>query len=273
MSEKVDRCAWWLEREFYIVPCQPNTKHLMWGYGEHKQKIERADQAREMIERFPFCNIAVVATGNKIILDFDDQRLYNAWREKVGSNIAETYTEQTPRGGRHVFMVGDRPQGLKLKTGVELKTVCIVSPSQIGPGSYLAGYGEPRSVDTETAFLSLSVPGTPTARRVLVDHRKAHNVKIGHGSMIETIKRENDLLHVFGVYRPDQAIDTTKRYSMVLCPFHEDHKPSMFLDRDKQIYKCFTCGEHGDVINLYAKFQGITVREAIARMAAKSRAA
>jgi len=267
--EKLNTCRWWLERGFYILPCQRNTKFLVKGFGEYQKRCRNIGQVRWMFEQYYDCNIAVIGGDQTIILDFDDQELYKAWAEKVGPDIAGTYTEQTPRGGYHVFMFGDRPHGIKLKQGVELKRVCIVSPSKIERGSYIAGSGEPRRVAAEYAFSSLSIPGTPTARILLNGHRRAYKPQIGGNSMVETIKRENDILHVFSVYRPDQDVDTSKRYSMVLCPFHEDHKPSMFLDRDLQIYKCFTCGEHGDVINLYAKFQGVTVQEAIARLSRK----
>ena len=34
-----------------------------------------------------------------------------------------------------------------------------------------------------------------------------------------------------------------------LCPFHDDHHPSMLLGRNNK-YRCFVCGAHGDVIEL-----------------------
>lgn len=34
-----------------------------------------------------------------------------------------------------------------------------------------------------------------------------------------------------------------------LCPFHDDHHPSMSLGRNNK-YRCFVCDAHGDVINL-----------------------
>ena len=37
---------------------------------------------------------------------------------------------------------------------------------------------------------------------------------------------------------------TVNRYGMALCPFHDDHNPSMKLD-DR--FHCFGCGEDGDV--------------------------
>ena len=33
---------------------------------------------------------------------------------------------------------------------------------------------------------------------------------------------------------------TVNRYGMALCPFHDDHKPSMKLDEH---FHCFGCGE------------------------------
>lgn len=38
---------------------------------------------------------------------------------------------------------------------------------------------------------------------------------------------------------------TVNRYGMALCPFHDDHNPSMKLD---ERFHCFGCGEDGDVI-------------------------
>ena len=46
-----------------------------------------------------------------------------------------------------------------------------------------------------------------------------------------------------------------------LCPFHDDHHPSMALGRHNQ-YRCFVCDAHGDVIDLVMKVTGKSFREA-----------
>lgn len=46
---------------------------------------------------------------------------------------------------------------------------------------------------------------------------------------------------------------------MALCPFHDDHTPSMKLD---ERYHCFGCGEGGDVIDFTAKLFRLSLREA-----------
>lgn len=48
-----------------------------------------------------------------------------------------------------------------------------------------------------------------------------------------------------------------------LCPFHDDHNASMSVSPDKQIFKCFSCGESGNVFTFIAKYNNISFREAI----------
>ena len=47
-----------------------------------------------------------------------------------------------------------------------------------------------------------------------------------------------------------------------LCPFHEDHHPSMSFSIRKNTYRCFVCGEHGDTIDLVMKYQRLGFKEA-----------
>ena len=57
------------------------------------------------------------------------------------------------------------------------------------------------------------------------------------------------------------------------CPFHQDDKPSFWVDAAANIWGCFAsgCQQSGahDVINLYAAAHGLSVDDAIARMIAE----
>lgn len=57
---------------------------------------------------------------------------------------------------------------------------------------------------------------------------------------------------------------TVDKHGMTLCPFHDDHRPSLKLDKR---YYCFACGESGDVIDFTAKFFGISVHSAAIKLA------
>ena len=54
------------------------------------------------------------------------------------------------------------------------------------------------------------------------------------------------------------------KHGMALCPFHDDHNPSLKLSKR---YYCFACGESGDVIDFTAKFFGISVHSAAIKLA------
>lgn len=54
-----------------------------------------------------------------------------------------------------------------------------------------------------------------------------------------------------------------------VCPFHDDHSPSMSVSREKQIYKCFVCGATGNVFNFVENYLGITFLEAVKIVADK----
>ena len=50
---------------------------------------------------------------------------------------------------------------------------------------------------------------------------------------------------------------TVDKHGMAVCPFHDDHQPSLKLD---QRYYCFGCHVTGDVIDFTARLHGISNR-------------
>lgn len=52
-----------------------------------------------------------------------------------------------------------------------------------------------------------------------------------------------------------------------LCPFHDDHKPSMSVVPVKQIYHCFSCGAGGNAITFVREFHKMGFREALEHLA------
>jgi DNA primase len=55
-----------------------------------------------------------------------------------------------------------------------------------------------------------------------------------------------------------------------LCPFHEDHKPSLNVNPDKQIFKCFACSAGGDVIKFVQMREGLSFMRAVERLAERA---
>ena len=67
-----------------------------------------------------------------------------------------------------------------------------------------------------------------------------------------------------------EVIGTRIDIGRPLCPFHDDKTPGSFqISEGKGIWKCFSCGESGDAISFVRKFDGISRREAILKVAAE----
>ena len=47
-----------------------------------------------------------------------------------------------------------------------------------------------------------------------------------------------------------------------LCPFHDDHHPSLYFNVGKNSYRCFSCGAHGGVLDLVMNHLKLEFKEA-----------
>lgn len=81
---------------------------------------------------------------------------------------------------------------------------------------------------------------------------------------------------VRGAFRIEQFFKTQLQKSGVhffvtQCPFHDDQKPSFWIDTEHQVCGCFVCNfpKPLDVINLYGMLYGLSNREAIFALAVR----
>ncbi|MCH7919320.1 MAG: DNA primase [Planctomycetes bacterium] len=84
---------------------------------------------------------------------------------------------------------------------------------------------------------------------------------------VDRIQQANDVVDVVGEY-----VSLTRRGSewVGICPFHEDHRPSMYVTEVKQIFKCFACGAGGDVFKFVQMHEHLTFPQAIERLAQRA---
>jgi DNA primase catalytic core len=52
-----------------------------------------------------------------------------------------------------------------------------------------------------------------------------------------------------------------------LCPFHEDHQPSLSINTEKNLWQCFGCGKGGDVISFVQEHDKVDFKAAVAMLA------
>ncbi|MEG0249816.1 MAG: DNA primase [Peptostreptococcus sp.] len=85
--------------------------------------------------------------------------------------------------------------------------------------------------------------------------------------IIEEIKIRNDISEVISGYI--QLKSSGSNYKG-LCPFHNEKTPSFHVNTAKQIYKCFGCGEGGDVISFIMKVENLDFMDSVKFLANRS---
>lgn len=66
------------------------------------------------------------------------------------------------------------------------------------------------------------------------------------------------------------ALKQKGREYVCLCPFHDDHSPSMCVVPHKQIYHCFSCGAGGNAIGFVMNYHRMGFREALEHLAERA---
>ncbi len=86
-------------------------------------------------------------------------------------------------------------------------------------------------------------------------------------SLISRIQQANDIVDVIS-----EHLSLTKKGKELvgLCPFHTDHKPSLYVSPAKQIFKCFACSAGGDVLKFVQMKENLTFVQTLERLAQRA---
>lgn len=85
----------------------------------------------------------------------------------------------------------------------------------------------------------------------------------GGSTQFDDRQRVLDATDIVQVVGEHVKLHAKGREFVGLCPFHDDHKPSMFVVPMKQIYHCFSCGAGGNSLDFVINFHKLEFREAL----------
>ena len=86
-------------------------------------------------------------------------------------------------------------------------------------------------------------------------------------SVVLEVQQATDIVDVIGEH---VSLKKKGREMVGLCPFHDDHRPSMNVNPVKQIFKCFSCGAGGDVFKFIQMRENLTFPQAVERLAERA---
>ncbi len=86
-------------------------------------------------------------------------------------------------------------------------------------------------------------------------------------SLIVQVQQANDIVDVISEHI---SLKKKGREMVGMCPFHDDHRPSLNVNAVKQIFKCFACGAGGDVFKFIQMRENLSFPQAIERLAERA---
>ncbi len=84
--------------------------------------------------------------------------------------------------------------------------------------------------------------------------------------VINEIRNNADIVDIVSSYLP---LSIKGKNYVAMCPFHDDHNPSLIVSREKQIFSCFTCQTSGNVFKFVMEYEQVSFPEAIKIIANK----
>ena len=80
----------------------------------------------------------------------------------------------------------------------------------------------------------------------------------------EQVRQAIDIVDLVGSYA---ALRRQGRGYVALCPWHDDSRPSLQVNPERQSFKCWVCDVGGDIFSFIMRMEGVEFREALEMLA------
>lgn len=294
---KLDYAKKFLQAGIAIIPLrhrgkEPESGMMGGAWEQYKTQLPTEYQLLQWLGS-DWQNYGVVAGwGNLAVIDFDAADQYALWKEyynrylvRVYEMATAPYTVMSARGA-HVYirLYGDYAN--QKRTGVDVKVHGYV----VGPGSthpsgamYTEIYSKfnfPQVFDLDTwlppeLFPRVAPePSTGHIEPLQMVFDKPSNVtydpfaQATRAADVDLLSIVKSSVRIESMFPDATPTSGDKRWWAARCPFHDDQKPSFWIDARRQLCGCQVCGmKPMDVINLYARMHNMSDKEAVSAMA------
>lgn len=276
----------WMNLGVSVVPAHPRSKIVTVRWRSYDYWLP-SKQSINTWFRLGLNNIAVVCgSGGLQVLDFDNLEKYFTWKQKAGA-LANTYSETTGRGV-HLFYLVDQAQTQWFDEceALGLGHLCVVHPSIHPSSAVYTPIGDPTTpiirIERQKLFslLSKTEMGDEPKQGEIPSKSKVSGGQGGAAALagsagghdlLSKIKAAQPLQDYISQFTQLKPSGQGGRYMVGRCPFHDDESPSLWVDCQRGIWRCFSPGcrasRGGDLVNFYALQNDIDNRQAIARLA------
>ena len=269
----LDNALRWLSRGVTPVPLLPNSKRPSMPWRKLQEHKPPPALVRKWFSEDSNLGLLCGAiSGGLVILDFDAPLHYHHWRQEH-PDLSQTYTVQTARG-YHAYFYLDEPldKTLSMKGGEVKGSGYVVAVPSVHPEGWVyCEVVEGASILSVGTLEELGVARPVEEEvRIAFEDREQYS---GSG-LIDAIKDSLSMVaYLDGItnLRPSSSDGV---WLLANCPLHDDRNPSMWVNRDLNLCRCFKPGcpgnEHPmDVINLWSYLRQVSNERAIQELAAE----
>ena len=295
--KKIDNAREFLSLGIAIIPLRHRGKEpesAMMG-GAWERYKDHLPTEYDLLQWFgsDWQNYGVVCGwGGLAVIDFDNADQYAVWLDYYDKYLVRIYeldcppyTVQSARGA-HVYIrlfgnyQNQRRQGIDVKVHGYVVGAGCVHPTGTEYRGIHPKKHFPQVFDLDTWLPTELFPklkfdpvfSSPGALPMPFDNLSnatydpfAQATRARDVDLLQLVKSSVRIEHLF-----PQATKTSAdgRWLACVCPFHDDKKPSAWIDTRRQLFGCQVCGfKPMDSINLFARMRNVSYSEAVSMMA------
>lgn len=90
---------------------------------------------------------------------------------------------------------------------------------------------------------------------------------VSFGDAKEQVRQAIDIVDLVGSYL---ELRRQGRNYVARCPWHDDNKPSLTVNPDRQTWKCWVCNDGGDIFSFLMKKESVDFKEALKMLAERA---
>ena len=282
----------WVAAGYSVLPIRhrdkrPDATALRWAdslnsdgsptWNTYKQRQASSAELRLWFDMGPRHNIGLVTGYNGlVVVDFDDMDAYHTWLQlctslghHAGLVASATYRVQTARG-MHVYVrVAEMADSYSVgRIDVKARWGYVLTAPSVHPRGHV--YTAIPGPICEVAHLADILPLEPTAPVVQPTPTAPHyDDPYESAEHAQSSIESGAVAHIKAHFTIPLLLGITmggRDWVRTSCPLHDDHKPSLVIYADDHCTCLAGCGKQMDVIELYAAINGLTNRDAIARL-------
>lgn len=267
----------WLQKGISPLPVGYRSKRpLLSSWLEFQQRLPTEQEVKRWFEH-RHRNLAIVTGWQGLtVVDFDSMDLYNDWlqwaqHQPLAQLLALYALRAATSRGVHLYLfIDDTPRCLRVE-GIDIKGKggYVLTPPSVHPSGKPYTWLNPNAPIIRVPTLQDVVPYQPeqeqahTGQAIALDPwESANRIVSGVTSNSWTAAKAVSLLQFF----PQAKRSSRPGYYVALCPFHQDHEPSFWIDTTRNVCNCFKCKPQPkpmSSVDFYARLKQVDTGQAV----------